>query len=337
MKILNYSDWDTLEMAVAPLPAMGPLDVLVKVAACGICGSELEGFKNRSPRRKPPRIMGHEFCGTIAAVGAQVTGWKEGDAVVGNAVVTCGHCVRCRRGDGHLCAAREILGMHRTGAFAEFVAVPASILLAWPENLPAEAACMAEPLANGVHTVFLSRHMEPESVLVLGAGPIGLLAQQAFQALTGARVFVSDRSPERLAVASKLGATDICVAGPDCLPWIQGHTGGEGADVVIDAAGSGVTKRFSIEALRPGGMAVWLGLHEDEMSLASYGLTLAEKHVIGSYSARLSELQTALDLMAAGRVDTTSWTQLFPLDEGVAAFRRMLAPQGDDIKAILLP
>jgi len=314
MRTLHYPAFDQLEIRDIDEVAPQPDEVKLKVAACGICGSELESYKNKSPRRPPPLVMGHEFCGTIAEIGSAVKDWQVGARVVSNSLVPCGKCVRCERGDTHLCASRQIFGMHRPGAFAEYVNVPARCLIPWPENLPAEAAALAEPMANGIHVVRVSKHLPANIVLVIGAGPIGLFCQQALQVLRGAKVYVADLSPERLAVAKKLGA--VRVINPreeDVTKIILEATGGEGADLSVDAVGSGLTKRTSLDAIRPGGATVWIGLHENSMTFDSYNITLPEKQVLGTYAATIEELQQALDLMSAGKVDALSWVQRFTL------------------------
>jgi L-iditol 2-dehydrogenase len=338
MRVLNYPAFDQLAMSDLDATAPKPDEVTIRVAACGVCGSELESFKNRSPRRPPPLVMGHEFCGVVAETGADVRDWKTGARVVSNSLVPCGRCVRCTRGDTHLCAHRQIFGMHRPGAFAEFVNVPACCLIPWPEKLPAEAAALAEPLANGIHIVNLTRHLPAANVLVLGAGPIGLFAQQALQVLRGSRVWVADLSPERLVAATKLGAVGVINSREqDAAKVMLAATGGEGADIVVDAVGASVTKKTSLEALRPGGVTVWIGLHENALTFDSYNVTLPEKQVLGTYAAKIEELSHALQLMASGQVDARSWVQRFPLEEGVTAFRRMLAAKGNDIKAVICP
>jgi L-iditol 2-dehydrogenase len=294
--------------------------------------------------------MGHEFCGEIAAVsplpvgeglgaGADDATWRIGDRVVCNALVPCGQCVRCQRGDPHLCAQRQVFGMNRPGAFAEYVNVPLRALIPWPAGMPAEHAALAEPLGNGVHIVNLVKDLRPQTVLVIGAGPIGLLAQQAFQALLGATTYAADLSDERLAVAARVGATQTFnPRSTDVVQAVRDLTGGEGVDVVVDAVGAGVTKKQAVQAARPGGAAVWIGLHENVVNdFATYDVTLPEKRVFGTYAAKLDEMQTALDLMAAGKVDVTGWPEAFPLDRGEEAFRRMLAAQGKDIKAVIKP
>jgi len=337
MKALVYQEFDRLGLEEVAEPGHpSGKEVLLEVAACGICGSELESFNNRSPRRKPPLILGHEFCATIAETGPEVVNWKPGDRVVSNSLVSCGICPACRRGDSHLCRERELFGMHRPGAFAQRVLVPSDALLAWPDAVPAEAACLAEPLGNGVHIVRMTEHLRPEKVVVIGAGPIGLFCQQAFQALCRSEVLVTDTQLGRLQVSARLGA--MRTATPDQLEQsIAEWTDNEGVDLVVDAAGSGATKRLSIEILRPGGAAVWIGLHSDQLELSSYAVTLPEKQIFGTYGARLEDLRTSLELLDNNRIPLPDWTETAALSEGEALFRRMASPSARDLKGILMP
>ncbi len=339
MRALLYPEFDRIENAVVPEPPPPRSDeVTLAVAACGICGSELEAFKHHSPRRTPPLVMGHEFCGVVTELGSAVNGWARGARVVSNALVPCGRCVRCARGDSHLCAERQIFGMNRPGAFAERVNVPARCLLPWPEALSAEEACLAEPLANGIHVARLTEHLPCAWALVVGAGPIGLFCQQALQVLRGARVVVADLNEQRLAVARRLGAVRTINAGSeDTVAIMRELTSGEGADVAVDAVGAGLTKRTALAAARPGGAAVWIGLHENAMSLDSFDVTLPEKKVFGTYAATRDDLRLALELMATGKVDAKTWTTRLPLVEAEQAFRRALAARGADIKMIVGP
>jgi len=338
MKALYYPAFDVLEVRDLPQPTPGPGEVLLKVAACGLCGSELETFKSHSPRRTPPLIMGHEFCGVVQDVHDSTDESLRGGRFVSNSLVPCGKCRRCLRGDTHLCADRQIFGMHRPGAFAEYVVVPRDVLIPWPEELPARAACLAEPLANGVHVVNLTRHINVQTALVIGAGPIGLMCQQALQAMRGVKVAVCDLSAGRLAIASRLGAekvfssrdSDVAQA---ALDWTEG----EGVDLVVDAAGAAATKTLSLAALRPGGATVWIGLHGNRMEVDSYDITLPEKQVLGTYAAKKEELAEALELMRVGSVDVTSWTEVASLDDSITVFHRMASPGDNDIKAVFVP
>lgn len=338
MRTLLYPEYERLEIAALSKPSPARGEVLLRVSACGICGSELEAFKNKSPRRVPPLVMGHEFCGVIEEAATDVRSFKVGDRVVSHSLFGCGLCLRCARGDSHLCANRQLFGMNRAGGFAEYVSAPERCLISWPETLAAEAASLAEPLANGVHVVGLTRHANPAVVAIIGAGPIGLLCQQAFQCLSSADLVVADFIPERLSVASKVGAKHIINSrNEDFVQAILELTGGEGVDVIVDAVGSELSKNQSLSAARPGGVAVWIGLHENSVTIKSHELTLSERRVQGSYAASLSELKVAAELLASGRVEWASWIKTYPLVEGVEAFHTMLDRQGDNIKAVLIP
>lgn len=333
MRALVYEAWETLRMHDVPEPTPGPGEVRLRVEAAGICGSELEAVRKHSPRRTPPLILGHEFTGTIDQVGQGVDGWHEGDPVVANAVIADGTCAPCRRGLTNVCVNRRLFGMNLPGAFAQYVNVPSQALIPRPNHVPPDHAALSEPLANGVHVAGLLKPYAPETVVVFGAGPIGLMALQAIRIVFGARVAAVDRIPSRLEIAKRLGAE--IVAQPDDMKSIKEWAGEQGIDASVDAVGAGATKAASIAVVRPGGTAVWIGLHEDESPVSAYGLILPEKRVLGSYACTQAELAEALDWIASGRVDVDSWISRFPLEDSENAFQRMLDPGPDDVKAVL--
>lgn len=339
MRALVYPDWDQLEVRDVPEPKPKPGEVVVRVAAVGICGSELEGFANRSPRRTPPLIMGHEFCGEIAEVGEGVSGHRPGDRVVVNSVISCGRCPACRDGQSHLCPAREVFGMKRPGGFAELCAVPASTLLPLPEKVSPVEGALVEPLANGVHALSLVAQRLPETVLVIGAGTIGLMALQVAKAMGAFRLVCADTNERRLEVAHTLGAEPVFnpVRG-DLVTAIREFTRGRGADVVIDAVGASVTRRQAVAASRPGGEVVWIGLHEDATELSGFDVVLGERRVSGSYAVTPRDLQAAIGLFAHGKIEVAPWVRPFSLSEGARVFRQLItAPPEEYIKALLLP
>ncbi|RAJ93157.1 L-iditol 2-dehydrogenase [Larkinella arboricola] len=337
MKALFYPEFKKLTIAERPLPSFSEEEVLLKVLACGICGSELETFKNQSPRRIPPLIMGHEFCGTVEEVGSDVMGYTKGDRVASNSVVACGTCDPCKRGLTNVCKNRQIFGMHRGGAFGQYVNVPAHCLVPMPETMTPQAACMAEPLANGIHIVNLTRHLSPKKVLVIGAGPIGLVTQQAFQALLGVTVYVADLRPERLSIARELGAAaTIHSAEEDLVSAIGQLTEGEGIDLVVDAVGNSQTNQQALQSIRPGGAIVLIGLYENSQPFFTYDIILAEKQIIGTYAATQQEINESLHLIASGKVDVTSWVHYYSLDDGVTAFTNMMTAKAAHIKSVIL-
>ncbi len=337
MKALYYPAHDELLLAELEEPVLNNQEVLVKVSACGICGSELETFKTHSPRRIPPLIMGHEFCGVVELVGEAVTGWKKGATVVSNSVVSCGNCDRCIEGKSNLCERRQVFGMHRNGAFGAYVNVPASSLIAMPADANPRHTCLTEPLANGVHLVRLTEHLNIKNVLVIGAGPIGLAAQQAFSALRNVTTIVSDIRPERLEVARRIGASGIVnPIEEDIYTAVPKMINGASVDLVIDAVGAAQTNHTGLEIVKPGGTLLIIGLYNNSKSLLSYDIVLTEKTVMGSYAATKQDMNDALALIAEGKVDMGSWVHYYSLEQGREAFFDMMEAKGDHIKSVIV-
>jgi len=339
VKGLVYPAWDQLEVRDVPEPTPKPGEVVVRVAAVGICGSELEGFATRSPRRPPPLIMGHEFCGEVAEVGEGVSGYRVGDRVVVNSVISCGQCEECRDGQTHLCRDREVFGMKRPGGFADLCAVPVSTLLPLPEKVSPVQGALVEPLANGVHALSLTRQRFPETVVVIGAGTIGLMTLQVAKAAGALRLVAVDTNDRRLEVAHQLGAEPVFNPRRDAVvASVRDFTRGRGADLVVDAVGAAETRRASVAATRPGGETVWLGLHDDPTQLSGFDVVLGERKITGSYAVTPRDLRAAIGLFAHGKVELAPWVRPFPLTEGARVFRELVtAPPEDYIKALLLP
>jgi threonine dehydrogenase-like Zn-dependent dehydrogenase len=335
MKALYCPVWGKLEIMNLPRPQLTDGEVLIRVSNCGICGSELETFRANSLRRTPPLIMGHEFCGQIEEVRGPKLNWTEGQRVIAHALIHCGQCTVCLRGDTNLCVNRQVFGMHRPGAFAEYVAVPQRVLIPWPEGIPGTTAVFAEPLANGINAMRQSPTARKSRVVVIGAGPIGLMCVFAAKQLYRSSIVVSDLVPERLAAAQAVGADKtVNVALQDLAHETQEYWSGNAPEFVIDAVGSGKTKVQSLELVESGGTVVWIGLHEDRLQLNSYAVTLGQKCVTGSYSGSFQDLQQAADLLASKTMDT-SWATQYPLEKGEIGFRDMLLGKEDKIKAIL--
>src|SRR6202171_536068 len=217
MKVLLLSEYKRLEITERPKPVPGPGEVLVEVAACGICGSDVHGYDGSSGRRISPIVMGHEAAGRIAAVGQGVDGLSEGDRVTFDSTIYCGSCAYCLRGEVNLCDNRQVLGVscsdyRRAGAFAEFVVVPSRIVYRLPDNLSFAEAAMLEAVAVAVHAVSLAQVSPNSTALVLGAGMIGLLVVQALRVAGCSRVLVADIDSSRLKLAQDVGATAVLSA-----------------------------------------------------------------------------------------------------------------------------
>ena len=238
MKVLLLSEYKHLEIADLPEPTPGPGEVLVRVAACGICGSDVHGYDGSSGRRIPPIVMGHEAAGRIAAVGAEVKGFAVGDRVTFDSTIYCGACGPCRRGEVNLCDSRQVLGVscsdyRRAGAFAEYVAVPSRIIYRLPDNLSFAEAAMLEAVAVAVHAVSLAQVSSSSTALVLGAGMIGLLVVQALRVAGCSRVLVADIDSSRLKLAQDVGATAVLSAGAGLIAQVLPLSGGAGVDLAV--------------------------------------------------------------------------------------------------------
>lgn len=339
MKALYYPAWDQLEIRDMPDPVARSGEVLLRVLAAGICGSELHGFVTHAARRTPPMIMGHEFCGEILALGEGVEGYRVGDRVVVNSAVACGTCEYCQDAQVNLCRNGGVFGAKRPGGFAERVAVPVSTLMPMPAGITPLQASLAEPLANGIHALGLTRQRFPEAFVIFGAGTIGLFTLQVAKASGALSILVVDVSDARLSVAERLGASAVVNARTaDPLTVVRDRTRGRGADVVVDAVGATETRRAAITAARPGGEVVWLGLHDDPTDLSGFDVVLREKYIYGSFAVTARDLRTALALFAAGKVALEPWVRSFPLGEGARVFLQLVtAPPDDYVKAVLLP
>jgi L-iditol 2-dehydrogenase len=338
MKALVYSDWSKVEVKDVPMPEPKGSEALIKVEACGICGSELETFKHKSERRRPPLILGHEFAGKIEFVKENTLDLRKGQSVIVNSVVSCGECWYCKKGMANLCPKRQVFGMHRPGAIAEYVAVPADFVYPRPANVTAVQGALAEPLANAVH-MFERLPKEPVSTVgVLGAGPIGLMMLQAAKIYTGCRAIVADFNLNRLLIAKEIGAEMIVdVSKEDFVAQSMAFSGGRGLDLCIDAVGTGITKAQSLKSVAAGGTVVWFGLLENKVAIESYELTLNEKRIFGSYSATKKDFEKALQLFAQGAIQSKPWVGEFPIDDAEKAFHRMLKAEENDVKAVILP
>src|SRR5262245_4192903 len=214
MKALLLSEYKKLDVVDMPTPEIGDEDVLVRVRACGVCGSDIHGYDGSTGRRIPPLVMGHEAAGVIERTGRGVADFKIGDRVTFDSTVSCGKCAFCRQGQINLCDNRMVLGVscgdyRRHGAFAEYVAVPARILYALPDALPFERAALIEAVSIAVHAV--SRHVPKadDAVLVVGSGMIGVLVIQVLREKGCRNIIALDVDDEKLALARRVGATEV--------------------------------------------------------------------------------------------------------------------------------
>jgi L-iditol 2-dehydrogenase len=343
MKSLLLSEYNHLEIADLPTPAVGADEVLVRVEACGICGSDVHGYDGGSGRRIPPIVMGHEAAGTVAAVGSGVTGYAAGDRVTFDSTVYCGRCAFCLSGDVNLCENRQVIGVscgdyRRNGAFAEYVVVPARILYPLPETISFAEAAMLEAVSVALHAVRVSGASGGESALVIGAGMIGLLTLQAARAAGCARVFIADIDPTRLRLAEQIGADRILDAsGADLLNQVLALTGGRGVDLAFEAVGRNETVSSAIDCTRKGGTVTLVGNIQPVVELPLQKVVSRQIRLQGS-CASAGEYPQAIDLIASGKIVVGPLiTAVAALEDGPRWFERLHAREPNLMKIILTP
>jgi L-iditol 2-dehydrogenase len=343
MKALLLKEYKDLELTDMPMPQIGPEEALIRVAACGICGSDVHGFDGSTGRRIPPIVMGHEAAGVISEVGAMVKGWKPGDRVTFDSTVSCGRCHFCRRGDINLCDNRQVLGVscgdyRRHGAFAEYVAVPQNILYRLPEGLPFEHAAMIEAVSIAVHAVNITPISLGDSALVVGCGMIGLLTLQAARLAGCSKIFAVDLEDHKLGMAKQLGA-DVTLNPRNCdaVKEVLDATGGRGADVALEAVGATEPINTAIRGVRKGGTVTLIGNVTPKIELHLQQVVTREIRLQGS-CASAGEYPACIDLLASGAIKVQPIiSATAPLEEGASWFGRLYGHEANLMKVVLKP
>src|SRR5690349_4284439 len=297
-----------LSMETQPVPAIGAADVLVHVKTASICGTDLHiyGWDRWSQGRiKPPLTLGHEFCGVVERVGADVTAVKAGDFVSAEMHVNCGHCHQCRLGQGHICQNLRIIGIDQDGAFAEFVRIPAANIWKLDPAIPEHYGAILDPLGNAVHTV-LAGPVAGQTVLVTGCGPIGLMSIVVAKACGSSRIFATETNEARRAMAKKMGA-DVVLnpAAEDAVKRILSETGGTGVDALLEMSGNPTAIQQGFKALRAGGRASLLGIPTESVPLDLVNDVIFKGATVqGIYGRRMYETWVQMTaLLKAGRLN----------------------------------
>lgn len=336
--LVYYGPQDLRPADIADLkPAAG--EVLIRVKACGICGSDVHGYLGITGRRIPPMVMGHEFSGQVEEVGEGVTDVKVGDRVAPYPVVFCGDCEPCRQGNVHLCLNKKALGvLECNGAMAEYVAIPAKFLFKLADNVSYEVGSMMEPLAVAYRGVNHAGDLTGKNVLIVGAGTIGLLALAIAKMRNPAGIFVSDLSDSRLAVARQMGADYIINPAKDNLgDIIKSATEGVGVDVAFEAVGASPTVQQAMASLRVGGTAVWIGNSAQMVNINMQEIVTRELQVFGTFLYTFKEFGDVVDLLNQGRLNVEPMISLKApmLESGAELFARLAKDPGPLIKVIL--
>jgi L-iditol 2-dehydrogenase len=341
MRALVLTEYKRLQVREVPEPTAGEADVLVRVRACGICGSDVHGFDGSSGRRIPPAVMGHEAAGVVERVGTAVRGLSRGDRVTFDSTVSCGRCALCRHGRSNLCDARRVLGVscaeyRQDGAFAELVAVPAHIVYPLPADLAFEDAAMVEPVAVAVHAVARAP-LPARTAVVVGAGTIGLLVIQALRAAGAGRVIAVDLDEGKLELARRLGAEiGLNPASADVSAEVRRLFDG-GAEVAIECVGATEPIKTAVACVRKGGAVVLVGNVTPAIQLPLQAVVTGEITLVGTCASN-GEYPRAIELLRTRAIDVRPLiSAVAPLEAGPALFDRLHAREPGLMKVVLQP
>lgn len=342
MKALVLEEYNKLVYKELPDPEIAPDEVLIRVRACGICGSDVHGMDGSSGRRVPPLIMGHEASGEIMETGSEVHGWQAGDRVTFDSTIYRLDDWYTRKGMYNLSDGRMVLGVSpgeykRHGAFAEFVAVPQHILYRIPDGVSFTQAAMVEPAAVALHSVELTPVSINDSAVVVGAGMIGLFIIQALRLAGCGMIIAVDTEQERLDLATKLGA-DVGMLADDQIPSrIKEKTAGRGADLAFEAVGIEQTVNTAIESVRRGATITLVGNLQTEVRMPLQKVVTQQLRLQGS-CAIAGEYPAVLDMIERGKLNVDAILSAeAPLAEGAEWFHRLYNKENGLLKVVLIP
>ena len=340
MKAVVFHGKDVgLKVEDIPVPTIGDDQILVKVAACGVCHTDLHYIEHGVPTfKKPPIVLGHEASGIVEQAGAKVTNVKTGQRVLIPAVLTCGHCTACRHGRENICSNMQMLGNHFDGAYAEYVAVPAKDVLDLPEAIPLEeASIIADAISTPYHAVKNRAQVKPgDTVVVFGCGGVGINAVQMASA-AGGYVIAVDVNPRKLEWATEFGAAQTINAQEveRVSKAVKKLTGG-GADIAMEVIGNPRTIEEAFECVRVGGRLVVVGYTHEKISVVAGKIMFKEIEVVGSLGCRPVDYVPLIRMVGQGKIDVKRQvTHRFSLDELGKAFDVM--KEGLSLRSIVIP
>jgi 2-desacetyl-2-hydroxyethyl bacteriochlorophyllide A dehydrogenase len=319
----------SMSMAEVPLPELRPDDVLVKVDAASICGSDLSGFKGTMGNRFPGQIMGHEISGTVVGVASTAHDHLLGTAVCVNPLETCGRCRACTTGRPQQCDEVHLVGVHRHGGFAEFVAVRAANLVPSPDGVPQSLSCLVEPLAHAFHDVRVAASDGvPEDLLLIGAGSIGIFALLAAQASGIPSLTVIEPDSGRRSLAAALGATAVADA-----EELDGHR----FDAVIEGVGLESTRRIAVDRVRRGGTVALVGLAQPSSEFGFMTSIVREVVLRGAFASTPQDFADARAYLSDPGLPPQIQVDVVPLESAPDVFTRLAAGPQASLKTVLTP
>ncbi|MBN1249847.1 MAG: alcohol dehydrogenase catalytic domain-containing protein [Anaerolineae bacterium] len=341
MQALVWTGPEEMVLQDVPLPIPGVDEVLIKVAYCGVCGSELSGYLGHNALRKPPLIMGHEFSGEVVAMGDASTmcnpALSVGARVTVDPMIYDGTCRFCKAGLNHLCLDRQLVGASRPGAFAEYVTVPAHMVFLLPDSLSLRIGALSEPTACAVRIVSLMGNVAGRDILIVGAGAIGLLTLQVLRHRGAGRVFVVDTNLNRLDNAADLGGQPLNPKQEDIVAAVQSATDGIGVAIALDAVGKALTRAQCVAATMRGGRIMLSGLHEETSAVPVADVIRKEQTLQGTFCYTPADMRAAIELLDQHVVTLGDWLTQAPLADGGEWFARLVGDPGSVAKVLLVP
>jgi 6-hydroxycyclohex-1-ene-1-carbonyl-CoA dehydrogenase len=334
-----YAAHEPMRIEDVPTPQPRAGEILIRVAGCGVCHTDLHYLDHGTPTfKQPPVILGHEIAGTVAALGAGVTTLKEADRVLVPAVLSCGHCTLCRTGRENICENSQMLGNHIDGGYAEYVAVPAKDVFRMPDDVPlVEGSVIADAVTTPFHAVVRRGKVAAgDWVIVFGCGGVGLSLVQ-IAAAVGARVIAVDVKDAKLETARRFGATATLnpAAVPKLDKAVRALSGG-GVDVAFEAVGKATAQEAALNCLRTGGRLVLVGYSPETLPLNAGRVMFRELDIMGSLGCRPVDYPRAIELVRQGKVRLADMvTHRFPLDRIGEAMDTLRA--GDAIRIVVTP
>ena len=331
MKALVYVSPNTLEYREEVEPVPRDDEALVRVAGCGICGSDMHAYRGHDDRRPAPLILGHEVSGQV------VGGSRDGQRVVINPLVTCGLCDNCLSGRSNICSERQIISMQpRQGAFAEWLSIPEHNLIEIPADMSYLHAALAEPMATAMHGVLRAENasslpLSEAKVLVLGGGAIGISVALILSSHGCRNIRLGETNSLRRQTVAGTGVCEVYDPIQDAVPEANNW------DIVIDAVGGAATRQAASDAVKPGGVIVHIGLMDSQAGLDIRKITLQEVSFIGCYTYTMVEFRMTVKAIYSGALGRLDWVEERPLNDGARAFSDLLEGNTSAAKIVLVP
>ncbi len=335
MRAAVFRGAEEIEVVDVPKPELDHDDVLIRIGYCGICGSDVEAF--HTGMYEPGLIIGHEFAGTLAAIGSDVSGWQIGDRVVVSDALPCGECVPCRQGRLDACASLTMVGVTHDGGLAGYTKIAARGLHRLPDDVTLRQGALVEPLSVALHGVRRSRLKAGDDVLIMGAGPIGLLTLQCARLAGARRVIVTEVDAARAACADRLGATVVLNPRHDNVSVaLADLTGGLGPEVIYVCTGAPGPFRDAVSLARKGGQIFVLGVCVESVEMDFMTVVLSDLCIEGSLAGR-AEVPAAIDFIAQDRIDVEALvSHEIALDDVVTHGFHPLSTPGSGVIKILV-